>query len=50
MFVIMYVFRTILYVFRGITVYFEKCINGYTGFEGTVLGQDYWDTTLEFLV
>ena len=36
--------------FRGIRVYFVKCINAYTGFGGTVLGQDYWDTTLEFLI
>ena len=28
----------------------SKCIHAYTGSGGTVLGQDYGDTTLEFLI
>ena len=36
--------------FRCIKVYLVKCMNAFTGFAGTVLGQDYWDTASEFLI
>lgn len=36
--------------FRCIKVYLVKCMNAFTGFGGTVVGQDYWDTSLVFLI
>ena len=36
--------------FLSIRVYYVKCKNACTGFGGTVLGQDYLDTALEFLI